>query len=93
MPGVRKGSSIQTFPARWRTRATPVVKEQPRCRGKATRLGSKSPEEPGLLPVAFGAALIAAGTRAALAGRVSDAQALPYLGIGYARPEFAEFSQ
>lgn len=70
MPGVRKGSSIQTFPARWRTRATPVVKEQPRCRGKTTRLGSKSPEEPGLLPVAFGAGLIAAGTRAALAGRV-----------------------
>lgn len=50
-------------PARWRIRATPVIKKQPRCRGKTTRLGSKSPEEPGLLPAAFGAGLIAAGNQ------------------------------
>ncbi len=90
---MREGSSIQTFPARSHTRATPVVKEQPRCRGQGNAAGKQIPGGAGLLPVAFGAALIAAGTRAALAGRVSDAQALPYLGIGYARPEFAEFSQ
>jgi len=71
-------------PGRKRTAALP---------GQDNAAGKQIPGGARLTSCCFGAGLIAAGTRAALAGRVSDAQALPYLGIGYARPEFAEFSQ